>query len=87
MSDPLKDYLVNGMSHIRSAFYTTDGTWRQWEAYDCDDIDSLHNDYQRHIPLFPGNGETEASGARNEPAGRRLHPLHRASVAVLLLVQ
>jgi len=64
MSDPLKDYLVNGMSHIRSAIYTTDGTWRQWEAYDCDDIDSVHNDYQRHIPYILYFPETEKQKLR-----------------------
>ena len=35
---------------------TQDGRWRQWEAYDCVDLDSVHNDYQRHMPyalFFP----------------------------------
>jgi non-lysosomal glucosylceramidase len=26
-----------------------DGRGRQWEALDCPDIDSVHNDYQRHL--------------------------------------
>ena len=30
---------------------TLDGRWRQWEAYDCVDLDSVHNDYQRHVPF------------------------------------
>ena len=46
----LQDTLVNSMSNFRSAFMTRDGRWRQWEAYDCVDLDSVHNDYQRHIP-------------------------------------
>lgn len=46
----LQDTLVNSMSQFRSAFMTRDGRWRQWEAYDCVDVDSVHNDYQRHIP-------------------------------------
>eukprot|EP00947_MAST-08B_sp_MAST-8B-sp1_P005443 g5443.t1 len=28
------------------------GVWRQWEAYDCPDIDSIHNDGERHIPYI-----------------------------------
>eukprot|EP01087_Luapelamoeba_hula_P006034 TRINITY_DN16187_c0_g1_i1.p1 TRINITY_DN16187_c0_g1~~TRINITY_DN16187_c0_g1_i1.p1 ORF type:complete len:1054 (-),score=97.01 TRINITY_DN16187_c0_g1_i1:147-3308(-) len=59
MPESLRDYLVNGMSHIRSAIYTADGTWRQWEAYDCVDIDSVHNDYQRHMPYMIYFPETE----------------------------
>ena len=33
-----------------------DGKWRQWEAYDCVNVDSVHNDGERHIPymtIFP----------------------------------
>ena len=28
------------------------GYWRQWEAFDCPDIDSIHNDGERHIPYI-----------------------------------
>jgi non-lysosomal glucosylceramidase len=52
----LQDVLVNSMSNWRSAFMTEDGRWRQWEAYDCVDLDSVHNDYQRQMPsalFFP----------------------------------
>ena len=52
----LQDVLVNSMSNWRSAFMTADGRWRQWEAYDCVDVDSVHNDYQRQMPyalFFP----------------------------------
>jgi non-lysosomal glucosylceramidase len=52
----LQDVLVNSMSQWRSAFMTGDGRWRQWEAYDCVDLDSVHNDYQRQMPyalFFP----------------------------------
>ena len=48
----LQDSLINSFSHVRSAMYTRDGTWRQWEAYDCVDVDSVHNDYQRHLPYI-----------------------------------
>lgn len=30
--------------------------WRQWEALDCNDVDSVHNDFQRELPyvlFFP----------------------------------
>ena len=52
----LQDVIVNSMSQWRSAFMTIDGRWRQWEAYDCVDLDSVHNDYQRQMPyalFFP----------------------------------
>jgi uncharacterized protein (DUF608 family) len=52
----LQDVIVNSMSQWRSAFMTADGRWRQWEAYDCVDLDSVHNDYQRQMPyalFFP----------------------------------
>jgi non-lysosomal glucosylceramidase len=28
------------------------GIWRQWEAVDCPNIDSIHNDGERHIPYI-----------------------------------
>jgi non-lysosomal glucosylceramidase len=31
---------------------TADGRWRQWEAYDCVNIDSVHNDGERHLPYI-----------------------------------
>lgn len=57
LPDWLKDLLVNSMSFWRSGFWTEDGRWRQWEAYDCNDIDTIQNDMQRIIPYtlaFPG---------------------------------
>jgi len=53
----LKDLLVNSVSFWRSGFWTEDGRWRQWEAFDCNDIDTIQNDMQRIIPytlFFPG---------------------------------
>jgi non-lysosomal glucosylceramidase len=38
----LVDTSINSFSHMRSAMHFADGRWRQWEAYDCDDIDSVH---------------------------------------------
>eukprot|EP01119_Soliformovum_irregulare_P015281 TRINITY_DN4283_c0_g1_i3.p1 TRINITY_DN4283_c0_g1~~TRINITY_DN4283_c0_g1_i3.p1 ORF type:complete len:999 (+),score=216.10 TRINITY_DN4283_c0_g1_i3:447-2999(+) len=46
----LQDYTLNSISHLRNAIWTRDGRWRQWEAYDCNDIDSVHNDLQRELP-------------------------------------
>ena len=46
----LQDVLVNGLSFWRSGLYLRDGRWRQFEALDCIDIDSVHNDFQREIP-------------------------------------
>lgn len=61
----LQDHLVNSLSHIRTAMWfdncpnchkTADarskGYWRQWEAFDCPDLDSIHNDGERHIPYI-----------------------------------
>ncbi|XP_068707315.1 uncharacterized protein [Montipora foliosa] len=52
----LKDLLINSISFWRSGFWTEDGRWRQWEALDCNDIDTIQNDIQRIIPytlFFP----------------------------------
>eukprot|EP00039_Didymoeca_costata_P023556 m.7494 g.7494 ORF g.7494 m.7494 type:complete len:1006 (-) comp3723_c0_seq2:57-3074(-) len=52
----LTDTLINMLSHIRSAWWEENGKWRQWEAYDCVNVDSIHNDGERHIPyitIFP----------------------------------
>lgn len=57
LPDWLKDMLVNSLSFWRSGFWTEDGRWRQWEAFDCNDIDTIQNDMQRIIPytlFFPG---------------------------------
>ncbi|KAK8792751.1 hypothetical protein WA158_004915 [Blastocystis sp. Blastoise] len=55
----LKDTLVNSVSHMRYAMYFADGRWRQWEAPDCVNIDSIHNDYERHMPYMLYFPETE----------------------------
>ena len=44
----LKDFLVNSFSHAHMLMWFADGRMRQYEAYSCDDVDSVHNDYQRH---------------------------------------
>ena len=41
MACRLGDTLVNSLHHTRSAFRVADGRWRQWEAYDCVNIDSV----------------------------------------------
>jgi len=56
----LSEQLVNSVSHIRSAMWFSTcahchksndtrlkdrGFWRQWEAFDCPDIDSIHSEY------------------------------------------
>jgi non-lysosomal glucosylceramidase len=71
----LADHAVNSMSHMRTVIWTRDGRWRQPEAFDCPDVDSIHNDYQRHLPyvwLFPDNEVNKmlkwASGQVVDPA-------------------
>eukprot|EP01064_Diplonema_japonicum_P031942 TRINITY_DN5885_c0_g3_i1.p1 TRINITY_DN5885_c0_g3~~TRINITY_DN5885_c0_g3_i1.p1 ORF type:complete len:905 (+),score=206.99 TRINITY_DN5885_c0_g3_i1:218-2932(+) len=52
----MRDTLIGTLHHVRSAMWFHDGRWRQWEAYDCVNMDSVHNDGERHIPyimLFP----------------------------------
>jgi len=52
----LQDHMINQMSHFRGMMYLRDGRMREYEAPDCPDVDSIHNDYQRHLPyiwLFP----------------------------------
>eukprot|EP00927_Polykrikos_kofoidii_P071217 TRINITY_DN67517_c0_g1_i1.p1 TRINITY_DN67517_c0_g1~~TRINITY_DN67517_c0_g1_i1.p1 ORF type:complete len:1064 (+),score=165.60 TRINITY_DN67517_c0_g1_i1:141-3332(+) len=52
LPDWLTDTLHNSVSHIRSAWFQSNGAWRQWEAYDCVNVDSIHNDGERHIPYI-----------------------------------
>ena len=49
----MQDTLINSLHHIRSAWWQRDGSWRQWEAYDCVNVDSVHNDGERHAPNPP----------------------------------
>eukprot|EP00463_Aulacantha_scolymantha_P001814 TRINITY_DN2439_c0_g1_i1.p1 TRINITY_DN2439_c0_g1~~TRINITY_DN2439_c0_g1_i1.p1 ORF type:complete len:275 (-),score=19.66 TRINITY_DN2439_c0_g1_i1:58-882(-) len=52
------------------------GFWRQFEAYDCPDLDSIHNDGERHIPyimFFPdGTRSKLAAWAGNQQANGML---------------
>jgi non-lysosomal glucosylceramidase len=52
LPDWLADFLVNGMSHFRGLIWSRDGRMRLFEAFDCMDLDSIHNDYQRHLPYL-----------------------------------
>lgn len=47
--DWLKDMLVNQWSHLHMMMWYKDGRIREYEAHSCDDVDSVHNDYQRHL--------------------------------------
>lgn len=33
-------------------FFFLPSRWRQWEALDCNDVDSVHNDFQRELPYL-----------------------------------
>jgi len=48
----LADTLINQMSHFRGMIWSRDGRMREFEAYDCIDVDSIHNDAQRHLPYL-----------------------------------
>eukprot|EP00656_Telonema_subtile_P019767 TRINITY_DN20977_c0_g1_i1.p1 TRINITY_DN20977_c0_g1~~TRINITY_DN20977_c0_g1_i1.p1 ORF type:complete len:1000 (+),score=124.94 TRINITY_DN20977_c0_g1_i1:180-3179(+) len=45
----LKDMLLNQWSHLHMLMWYKDGRLREYEAWSCDDVDSVHNDYQRHL--------------------------------------
>lgn len=49
LPDWLSDVAVNAMSHFRGMIYSKDSRLREFEAADCMDLDSIHNDYQRHL--------------------------------------
>ncbi len=46
----MQDMAINEMSHFRGLIWTQNGRLREFEANDCPDVDSQHNDYQRHLP-------------------------------------
>ena len=48
----LGDSLANSLSHSRNSQLWKDGTWRQFESFCCNNVDSVHNDYQRHLPYL-----------------------------------
>ena len=48
----LKDQLLNQWSHFHMLMWYKDGRLREYEAWSCDDVDSVHNDYQRHLPYL-----------------------------------
>ena len=55
----LGDSLLNSLHHFRSAMWLGDSRWRQWESFSCVNVDSVHNDGERHIPylfLLGSNG-------------------------------
>ena len=41
--------LLNQWSHYHMLMWLKDGRMREYEAWSCDDMDSVHNDYQRHL--------------------------------------
>lgn len=65
----LRDTLTNQFSHFRSLHYLRDGRLREYEANDCPDIDSVHNDYQRHLPYLWAAPDLELSKFREYAAG------------------
>ncbi|XP_023931770.1 uncharacterized protein LOC106167159 [Lingula anatina] len=82
----LQDIYVNSLGHIRSAFWLADGRWRQWEAYDCPDTDSVHNDGERHIPyitFFPESTKNKMlAWAKSQNAAGMIAEELRVSVLV-----
>lgn len=53
----LQDILLNSLSTLRTGMWMENGRWRQWEAYDCANMDPVHVDFHRIIPyimFYPG---------------------------------
>ena len=48
----LGDSLLNSLHHTRSTFWLGDGRFRQWESFSCVNVDSVHNDGERHLPYL-----------------------------------
>jgi non-lysosomal glucosylceramidase len=70
LPDWLRDNLVNQFSHFRSLHFLADGRLREYEANDCPDVDSVHNDYQRHLPYIWAAPEFEISKFREYAFGQ-----------------
>lgn len=66
----LGDFLVNAMSHFRGMIWSRDGRMREYEANDCMDLDSIHNDYQRHLPYLWLMPQYEAQKLRKWGSGQ-----------------
>ena len=88
LPDWLQDHIVNSVSHSRDSLWfakcpncvkSSDPRvgagvmWRQFEANDCPDLDSIHNDGERHIPyitLWPNAERSKmAAWAHNQLSG------------------
>ena len=65
--------MVNQMSHFRGMMFLQDGRMREYEAYDCPDVDSIHNDYQRHLPYLWTMTHFEKSKIEAWGASQALH--------------
>ncbi|XP_065653158.1 uncharacterized protein LOC136071792 [Hydra vulgaris] len=50
--DCLQDILINSLSTLRSGMWMENGRWRQWEAYDCANMDPVHVDFHRILPYL-----------------------------------
>ena len=66
----LGDTLLNSLHHTRSVMWLADGRWRQWESFSCVNVDSVHNDGERHIPYLHLWPEGVASKMRAWAKGR-----------------
>jgi len=66
----LGDALLNSLHHTRSAMWLADGRWRQWESFSCVNVDSVHNDGERHIPYLMLWPEGVPSKMRGWAAGQ-----------------
>lgn len=78
LPDWVSDFAINEMSHFRGLIWTRDGRLREFEANDCPDVDSIHNDYQRHLPYLWVAPQFEV---REGSAVRCLHPGTRTRCA------
>lgn len=66
LPDWLADHMVNQFAHFRNFIFSREGEMREHEANDCPDLDSVHNDYQRHLPYLWLVGGSPAGGFEQE---------------------
>ena len=61
----LGENLVNSLSHARNAQLNSEGEWRQFESFACNNVDSIHNDFQRsrfYLWFFPASVKSKLRG-------------------------
>jgi hypothetical protein len=83
----LQDQLVNSVSHVRNGYWfansscplcvhsldpkVRDVLWRQFEAFDCTDLDSIHNDGERALSDAISRRRAQQDGSMGAQSGTK----------------